>query len=52
MAFVLIMTVTLGVALGVGAGYLIISGILNAFAHKPQQAEAVPAMVAQGVTGD
>jgi hypothetical protein len=52
MAFVLILTVTLGVAVGVGAGYLLISGILNAFAHKPQQVEAARAMVAHGVTGD
>jgi hypothetical protein len=46
------MTVTLGVAVGVGAGFLLISGILNAFANKPQQVEAAPAMIAHGVTGD
>jgi hypothetical protein len=51
-AFVLLMTVSLAVAVGVGTGYLLISGILSAFAHKPKQVEAVPAMVAHGVTGD
>jgi len=51
-AFVLFMTVSLAVAIGVGTGFMIISAILNAFAHKPQPAETAPALVTQGVTGD
>jgi hypothetical protein len=52
-AFVLIFAVTSGVAIGVGTGFFIISAILNAFAHKPQQpSSAAAVLVAQGVTGD
>jgi len=52
-AFVLILTVTFGVAVGVGTGFFIISAILNAFAHKPQQPSNTAAvLVTQGVTGD
>jgi hypothetical protein len=39
-------------AIGVGAGYYIISGILSVFARKPQQGKSAPALVTQGVTGD
>jgi hypothetical protein len=52
-AFVILMTISLAVAIGVGSGFMIISAILNAFAHKPQQTEtAAPALVPQGVSGD
>jgi hypothetical protein len=51
-AFILFMTVGLAVAIGVGAGFLIISAILNAFARKPQKLEATAELVPQGVTGD
>ena len=51
-AFVILMTISLAVAIGVGSGFVIISAILNAFAHKPQQVETAPALVPQGVSGD
>ena len=51
-AFVLLMTISLAVAIGVGSGFVIISAILNAFAHKPQQLESAPTLVTQGVSGD
>ncbi len=53
MGLVLVLTISLAVAFGVASGYLIISGILNAFARKPQSANpATPALATQGVTGD
>jgi len=53
MGLVLFLTITLAVAFGVVSGYLIITGILNAFARKPQTAKpAAPALAPQGVTGD
>jgi hypothetical protein len=51
MGLVLILTVSLGITLGVVSGYLIISGILNAFARKPVAANAAPALV-HSVAGD
>ena len=49
---VLVLTITLALAVGVGSGYLIIGGILNAFARKPQEPKSAPALAPQGVTGD
>ena len=51
-AFVLVTTITLATAIGIGAGYFIISGILSVFACKPRQSKAAPALVIQGITGD
>lgn len=52
-AVILVSTILLAVAIGVGTGYYIISAILNAFARKPQQAAPqAPALVTQGVSGD
>ena len=52
-AVILVSTVVLAMAIGVGTGYFIISAILNAFARKPQQpTQSAPALVTQGVTGD
>ncbi len=39
-------------AVGIAAGYYIISGILSAFARKPEQGKGTPVMAAQGVSGD
>jgi len=50
--FVLISTILLAMAVGVGSGYFIISAILNGFARKPQETKAAPALAPQGVTGD
>jgi len=53
MGLVLILTITTAVALGVASGYLIITGILNAFARKPQGAQpGTPALTPQAVAGD
>jgi hypothetical protein len=52
-AVILVSTILLAVAIGVGTGFFIISAILNAFARKPQQpSQSAPALVTQGVTGD
>ena len=52
-AVILVSTIVLAMAVGIGTGYYIISAILNAFARKPQQsAPQAPALVTQGVTGD
>jgi len=51
MGLVLILTISIAVAFGVVSGYLIITGILNAFARKPEMS-AAPELVAQGVAGD
>ena len=49
----LISTIGLAVAFGVASGYLIITGILNAFARKPEAAKPnAPALATQGVSGD
>ena len=53
MGLVLILTIAVAVALGVVSGYLIITGILNAFARKPATADAqAPALAPQGIAGD
>jgi len=53
MGLVLILTISTAVALGVASGYLIITGILNVFARKPETAKsAAPALATQGMTGD
>jgi hypothetical protein len=53
MGLVLILTITTAVAFGVVSGYLIITGILNAFARKPQGANpSAPVLAPQSVTGD
>lgn len=52
MGLVLIMVTSLGMAFGVVSGYLIIAGILNAFARKPLEAEGTPVLATQGVSGD
>lgn len=51
-ALILVLTITLGVAFGVASGYLIISSVLGAFAHKPKTQESAPALLTQGVAGD
>ena len=52
-AFILVSTILLGMAVGIGAGYYIISAILNAFARKPHQSsQSAPALAAHGITGD
>ncbi len=51
-ALVLILAVSLAMAFGVATGYLIISGILNAFAHKPETSETAMAPAHTGVSGD
>jgi hypothetical protein len=51
-AFILFFTISLGMALGVVSGYLIISGILNLFARKPKNSSSAPSFAAQGVAGD
>ena len=51
-ALILVLTIGLGMAFGVATGYLIISGVLNAFAHKPKTQNAAPALATQGVSGD
>jgi hypothetical protein len=52
-ALILVSTILLAVAIGVGTGFFIISAILNLFARKPEQAAPqAPALVTQGVTGD
>ncbi|HUN89185.1 MAG TPA: hypothetical protein VMU28_10365 [Terriglobales bacterium] len=52
MGLVLILTIGIAVTFGVVSGYLIITGILNAFARKPAKAEQAPALATQGVAGD
>jgi hypothetical protein len=53
MGLVLVLTIGLAVAFGVVSGYLIITGILNTFARKPQSAQSsAQALVAEGVAGD
>lgn len=49
---VLVSTIGLAVAFGVTAGYLIISGILNAFARKPEGGKPTQTLAPQGVAGD
>jgi hypothetical protein len=51
-ALILILTTTLGMAFGIATGYLIISGVLNAFARKPETTKGALAHAAQGVAGD
>lgn len=51
-ALILVLTIGLGMAFGVASGYLIISGVLNAFAHKPNNQSSAPALVTQSVSGD
>ena len=52
MGLVLILTISIGMTLGVVSGYLIIAGILNVFARKPQSEQVAPVMAAQGASGD
>jgi hypothetical protein len=53
MGLVLVLTIGLAVAFGVVSGYLIITGILNVFARRPQTiAAAAPVLAAEGVAGD
>ena len=53
MGLVLILTISTAVAFGVGSGYLIITGILNAFARKPEGGKpSAPALAPQGISGD
>lgn len=53
MGLVLILTIAIAVTLGVVSGYLIITGILNAFARKPAgPSSQAPALATQGVAGD
>ena len=53
MGLVLVLTIALAVAFGVVSGYLIITGILNAFARKPVGVQsASPVLVAEGMAGD
>ena len=51
-ALILVLTIGLGMAFGVATGYLIISGVLNAFAHKPKEQSQAPALATQGISGD
>ena len=51
-ALALILTISLGMAFGVATGYLIIAGVLNAFARKPETAKGALAHATQGVAGD
>ncbi len=51
-ALILVLTISLGMAIGVGSGYLIIAGVLNAFARKPETAKAALTHATQGVAGD
>jgi hypothetical protein len=51
-AFILISTISLAVAFGVASGYLIITGVLSAFARKPKITESSPALLTQSVAGD
>jgi hypothetical protein len=51
-AFIVFFTISLGMAVGVGSGYLIIAGILNLFARKPKDSKPAPSLAAQGVAGD
>lgn len=52
MGLVLMLTISVAVALGVVSGYVIITGILNAFARKPATGKAAPELAAQGMAGD
>jgi len=52
MGLVLILTICLGMALGVGSGYLVISSILKAFARKPESPKAAQVLAQHGVAGD
>jgi hypothetical protein len=52
MGLVLLLTISLAVAFGVVSGYLIITGILNVFARKPDTPSATPSLAPQGVAGD
>jgi hypothetical protein len=51
-ALILILTTTLGMAFGVATGYLIITAILSAFAHKPKTQNQAPSLATQAVAGD
>jgi hypothetical protein len=52
MGLVLVLTIGLAVAFGVVSGYLIITGILNVFARKPQTVAASAPAFAEGMAGD
>jgi hypothetical protein len=52
LGLVLISTISLAMAFGVVSGYLIITGILNAFARKQEGGKPTAALTPQGVTGD
>jgi hypothetical protein len=52
MGLVLVLTISLGIGFGVVSGYLIISGILNMFARKPESGKSAPELAAQGIAGD
>ena len=53
MGLVLILTIAIAVAFGVVSGYLIITGILKAFARKPATPSGqAPALAPQGMAGD
>lgn len=51
-ALILLLAVSLAMAFGVATGYLIIAGILNAFAHKPATSQSEMAPAHTGVAGD
>jgi hypothetical protein len=52
MGLVLVLTIGLAVAFGVVSGYLIITGILNVFARRPQTVAASAPAFAEGMAGD
>jgi hypothetical protein len=52
MGLVLLVTISLGIGLGVVSGYWIIAAILNVFARKPQSTKPAVALATQGVAGD
>lgn len=51
-ALILVLTIALGMTFGVATGYLIISGVLHAFAHRHKTQASAPALATQGVSGD
>jgi hypothetical protein len=52
MGLVLLVTISLGIGLGVLSGYWIISGILSVFARKPETPQQAPALATQAILGD
>ncbi|HXZ80327.1 MAG TPA: hypothetical protein VEG30_10390 [Terriglobales bacterium] len=48
---ILLLTIVLSLAVGIGAGYAIITSILSAFAHTPQPKPAA-VLVEQETIGD